>query len=41
MGKAISRQEVENIMAKHDISKDGKISYEEFKEIFREEEQKS
>ena len=39
MGREISRQDVENIMAKHDILKDGRISFQEFKEIFREEEQ--
>ena len=38
MGREISRQEVETIMAKHDILKDGRISFAEFKEIFREEE---
>ena len=34
IGHSITQQELDNIMAEHDIEKNGVISYKEFKYIF-------
>lgn len=34
LGHTITGQEIKEIMSKHDIKKDGFISYDEFRQIF-------
>jgi Ca2+-binding EF-hand superfamily protein len=36
MGLEVPKEEIESIMMKHDVKKDGIISFEEFKLIFEE-----
>ncbi len=35
MGHTITAKDIKDIMSKHDTEKDGKLTYEEFKEVFK------